>query len=77
LTFEEKQRMAGVNTSSTPVKEEPIDPAWEYYTVKSGDTPYGISLKYPGVSVDDIMKNNNITNASGLRIGQKLKIRKK
>lgn len=77
LTFEEKQRMAGVNTSSSPVKEEPIDPAWEYYTVKSGDTPYGISLKYPGVSVDDIMKNNNITNASGLRIGQKLKIRKK
>jgi membrane-bound lytic murein transglycosylase D len=77
LTYDEKQRMIGINPQTNTVKEEPLDPAWEYYTVKSGDTPYGISLKYPGVTVDMIMKNNGITSASSLRIGQKLKIKKK
>lgn len=78
LSFEEKQKMSGVNTDTNKtVIKETIDPAWEYYTVKSGDTPYGISQKFTGVTVDDIMKNNNISNASGLKIGQNLKIRKK
>ena len=78
LTFDEKQRMAGINpTTTSSIKEETLDPTYEYYTVKSGDTPYGISLKYNGISAEDIMKLNGITNASSLYIGQKLKIRKK
>jgi LysM repeat protein len=77
LTFEEKQRLAGIDTSCTGLKEEKLDPDWEYYTVKSGDNPSVIASKYPRVSSDDIMKNNGITNPSSLRIGQKLKIKKK
>ena len=77
LTFEEKQRMIGINPETNKPKEEPIDPSYEYYTVKSGDSPYGISLKYPGISAEEIMKLNGIKDASGLKIGQKLKIRKK
>lgn len=77
MTFDEKQRMVGVNPSTNKPKEESLDSTYEYYTVKSGDSPYGISLKYDGVSSDDILKLNGITNASSLRIGQKLKIRKK
>ncbi len=77
MTFDEKQRMVGVNPSTNKPKEEKLDTTYEYYTVKSGDSPYGISLKYDGVSSDDILKLNGITNASSLRIGQKLKIRKK
>lgn len=40
------------------------------YTVKAGDTLYGISKKY-GISVDIIKKNNNLTN-NNLFIGQQL-----
>ena len=40
------------------------------YTVKAGDTLYGISKKY-GVSVDTIKKNNNLNN-NNLVIGQQL-----
>ena len=42
------------------------------YTVKNGDTLYGISNQY-GVSVMDIMKANNL-NSPNLNIGQVLKI---
>jgi len=42
------------------------------YTVKRGDTLYGISNQF-GVSVDDIYKLNNLTTTN-LRIGQVLKI---
>jgi len=53
------------------------DPKYEYYTVQSGDNPWSIANKYPGVTVEDIMKLNNISNPSSLKVGQKLKIRKK
>lgn len=76
-SFDEKQRSVGINPTTNKPKEEPIDPSYEYYTVKSGDSPYGISLKYDGISADDILKLNGITDPSSLRIGQKLKIRKK
>ncbi|MDD2635153.1 MAG: NlpC/P60 family protein [Bacteroidales bacterium] len=56
LTFDEKQRLAGVDTSITTSKEEKLDSDWEYYTVKAGDNPYAIALKYPEISSDDIMK---------------------
>lgn len=44
------------------------------YTVRSGDTLYGIARKYPGVSADNIMNWNNIRSASSLRPGQTLVI---
>lgn len=79
MTFDEKQRNAGIKTETTTtvIKEEPIDAKYEYYTVKAGDSPYSISKKYPGTTAEDIMKLNGITNPSGLKIGQKLKIKKK
>ena len=46
-----------------------------YYTVKSGDNCYTISKKYTGVTADEIMKLNGITNSGSLQIGQKLKIK--
>lgn len=45
------------------------------YTVKSGDTFYGIAKKYPGISAQDIMKYNGLTSSS-LKPGMKLKIPK-
>ena len=45
---------------------------YEVYTVKRGDTLYGIANKY-GVSVDDIKTLNNLTSNT-LSIGQRLQI---
>lgn len=41
------------------------------YTVKSGDTLYGIAKSFPGVSADDIKKANHL-GSSSIRPGQKL-----
>ena len=60
-------------SSSTPQK---LDPNYEYYTVQQGDTPAKIAAKYNGVSANDIIRLNGI-DPSKLKIGQKLKIRKK
>ena len=43
------------------------------YTVKSGDTLFKISQKYPGVSADDIKKANGL-KSDAIRAGQKLTI---
>jgi membrane-bound lytic murein transglycosylase D len=45
-----------------------------YYTVKKGDTLWDIAQQYRGVSVKDIQQLNNLSNASRLKVGQKLKI---
>ena len=42
------------------------------YTVRSGDTLYGIAKKFPGVSADDIMRANGI--GTKIRPGMKIKI---
>ena len=66
------------NSSSTQTSTAPqkLDPAYEYYTVQQGDTPAKIAAKYHGVSASDIINLNGI-DPSKLRVGQKLKIRKK
>ena len=50
---------------------------FEYYTVRNGDNIWNIAQKYGGISSDDIMELNNISNEKGLVVGQKLKIPKK
>ncbi len=48
----------------------------EYHVVQRGDTLWSIASRYHGVSADDLKKINNITNASRLKIGQKIKVTK-
>ncbi len=69
---ENKTQTVTNNNNATVAKGDYI-----YYTVKSGDNFYVISKKYTGVTGDDIMKLNGITDARSLKIGQKLKIKKK
>jgi len=45
-----------------------------YYTVKSGDTLWNISKRFEGVTVEDIMKWNNLTPKSSIKAGDKIKI---
>lgn len=49
---------------------------YRYYTVRSGDNPSTIASRFPGVSAEQIMKLNNISNPRKLYVGQKLKIPK-
>jgi membrane-bound lytic murein transglycosylase D len=45
--------------------------------VRNGDTVWDIAKLYEGVSATEIMKLNNISDASKIQVGQRLKIRKK
>lgn len=45
-----------------------------YYKVRSGDTLWGISTKYPGVTVADIKAANDISKVRNLQPGTVLKI---
>jgi LysM repeat protein len=51
----------------------PAGPAGGTYTVQAEDTLYDIAQRF-GVSVDELMEANEITDAANLSIGQKLVI---
>ncbi len=59
--------------ASTPAPPAPPPATATKYTVKPGDTLYGIALKYK-VTVAAIAKANNITNYNLIRVGQVLTI---
>lgn len=78
MSFAEKQASVGKTvTSAEPKKAEPQDPNYVYHTVQRGDTLWDIAQKYAGISSNDIMKLNNLSNDRGLYVGQKLKIKRK
>ena len=87
LSFTAKQSLSGKNVPTNPVKKPAagaenntgtevasVEGDYEIYTVKQGDNLWTIARKFPGISNQDIMKLNNITDVKGLRAGQKLKI---
>jgi membrane-bound lytic murein transglycosylase D len=45
-----------------------------YHTVKKGETLNKIAAKYSGITISDIIADNNIKNPDAIKIGQKLKI---
>ena len=79
LSFAEKQKREGkvVEPAQKKQQSQEILKEGEYiiYEVKSGDNPWTISQKYPGVSDQDILRWNNI-EPGDLKPGQKLKIKK-
>lgn len=79
MSFTEKQAMVGKTVKVAQQKAEPqtSDSNYVYYTVKDGDSIWNIAQKYAGISSDEIMRLNKISNEKGLYVGQKLKIKKK
>ncbi len=84
LSFNAKQEMAGQPVkadapaqTSAAIASAVSDGDFEYYTVRSGDNLWQIAQKFPGISNDEIMRLNNITNARNLKVGQRLKIKPK
>ena len=77
LSFAQKQARIGKVTSVKESKTEKIGFSdYFFYTVKHSDSPYKIAKKYPGVSAENIMKWNNISDPGNIRPGDKLKIKK-
>ncbi len=87
MSFIEKQRLEGKVTaaasgvSPATSASAPLsalsDGEYELYTVRYGDTVWDIAKKFNGVSATDILRMNNISDASRIQVGQKLRIRKK
>ena len=67
-----------LNSSSATASSSTTSASGEYttYTVKSGDSLYSISKNYSGVSAQDIMNFNGMSN-SNIKPGMKIKIPKK
>ncbi len=87
MTFAQKQAFAGrdiTTASATPAQSTPLAKVQSteqgeefiYYTVRSGDTLWGIAQKYPGVSDSDISKWNNLSNGNSIKPGQQIRIKK-
>lgn len=69
---------SGITQPATSKEQSTVSNSeFELYTVKSGDNVWVIAQKFEGVTTDDILQLNNISNEKGLVVGQKLKIRKK
>lgn len=68
-----KGKSAPVKVDSKPQK---IDGRYEYHTVRRNENLWLIARKYPGISAQDIMRLNNMRKSS-IRVGQKLKIRRR
>jgi LysM repeat protein len=51
----------------------PAGPESGTYTVQAGDTPYDIAQRF-GVTVDELMEANDISDPTSLKVGQKLVI---
>ncbi len=57
---------------SAPAKTE-AENMDSVYTVRRGDTPTSIARKY-GLTAEELLKNNNISDARKLQIGQPLRV---
>jgi membrane-bound lytic murein transglycosylase D len=85
MTFAEKQAMAGktlpANTKSTAATASvgPVQTDGEFvtYTVQSGDTIWDIVKMFDDVTTTQVLSLNNISDAGKIKVGQKLKIKKK
>ncbi len=80
LSFEQKQARVGVKPNQTiatsNTKATTDDSKFIYYTVRPGDTLWGIARKYEGVSEQDLIRLNNLSSATSLQPGQQLKIKR-
>jgi membrane-bound lytic murein transglycosylase D len=84
MSFAEKQALIGkaalVNTQAEVVPlQEPGDTLGDYiiYTVRNGDTICDIVKMYDNVTATQVLSLNNISDAGKIKVGQKLKIKKK
>ncbi|HRF75059.1 MAG TPA: transglycosylase SLT domain-containing protein [Chitinophagales bacterium] len=75
MTSAEKQKLTDIQLiSAAPAEKEPATKEVIYYTVKPGDTLWGISQKYPDNTVDKIRELNGLEKNETLKTGTKIKL---
>lgn len=65
---ESKAKASGAGTSGTQSQ-------WTEYTVKKGDTLWGLAKNAFGTTVDELARANNLTNPDRIHPGQKIRVR--
>jgi membrane-bound lytic murein transglycosylase D len=82
MNFADKQAMVGKTVPANtlqPVAIAPVELEGDFitYTVRSGDTIWDIVKMFDNVSTSQVLSLNNISDAGKIKVGQKLKIKKK
>jgi LysM repeat protein len=82
MSFEDKQQMVGKTVPSdtlpsASVQEFETDGEFITYTVQYGDTVWDIVKMYENVTTSQVLALNNISDPEKIKVGQKLKIKKK
>jgi membrane-bound lytic murein transglycosylase D len=83
LSFTEKQALVGkaavLNTpaASTGISPGEIEGDFITYTVRNGDTIWDIVKMFDSVTTTQVLSLNNISDPGKIKVGQKLKIKKK
>jgi membrane-bound lytic murein transglycosylase D len=82
MSFEDKQLMVGktIQSYAQPVaslQEFETDGEFITYTVRYGDTIWDIVKMYDNVTTSQVLALNNISDPEKIKVGQKLKIKKK
>lgn len=74
MTLSEKQKLTDIQLISSAPAEKSVSAEVMYYTVKPGDTLWGISQKYPDNSVEKICELNGLAKNETLKSGAKIKL---
>lgn len=81
MSFESKQLLIGktIPSNSQSLAAQPVETDAEFiiYTVCNGDTIWDIVKMFENVTTGQILALNNISDPGKIKIGQKLKIKKK
>ena len=82
MSFAEKQAMLGKTVPSnlqSVLAAAPVESEGEFitYTVRNGDTIWDIVKMFGDVTTSQVLTLNNISDAGKIKVGQKLKIKKK
>lgn len=62
-------------SSKSTVQGASSSGGFTWYTIKKGDTLLGIALKFPGVSLNDLLKINGFTKNTKIYPGKKIKVK--
>lgn len=70
-----EEQQSAAKGAAQPAGAQPAEERWTEYTVKKGDTLWGLARDTFGVSVREIAKANNLADPDRIYPGQKIRVR--